>query len=68
MVFRRARDRRWSGERGLAAFALDCCDRKVVGCVAKAKPRLGEDIRDLMAESLEYRSAAGTTRPPRCIQ
>jgi putative transposase len=58
----------WSGERVHVAFALDCCDREVVGWVAKAEPLLGEDIRDLMAESLEYRFGNGTTRAPRRIQ
>lgn len=58
----------WSGERVHVAFALDCCDREVLGWVAKAAYLEGEDIRDLMAQSLEGRFGAGTTRAPLRLQ
>lgn len=58
----------WSGERLYVAFALDCCDREVIGWVAKPTHLLGTDIRDLMAQSLEARFGAGTTRVPHPIE
>lgn len=58
----------WSGERIHVAFALDGCDREVVGWVAKPEHLVGEDIRDLMAQSLEARFGAGTTRVPAPLQ
>lgn len=58
----------WSGERVYVAFALDCCDREILGWVAKAQHLLGEDIRDLMAQSLESRFGAGATRTPKPLQ
>ena len=58
----------WSGERVHVAFALDCCDREVIGWVAKAAPLTGEDIRDLMAQSLESRFGPGTTRTPHPVE
>jgi putative transposase len=37
------------------AFALDTCDREVIGYVAKSGAMTGADIRDLMVQSLESR-------------
>src|SRR6185312_7397854 len=54
----------WSGERVQVAFALDCCDREVLGYVATTAAITGEMVRDLMAEAVETRFGAGTTRVP----
>jgi transposase InsO family protein len=58
----------WSGERVYVAFALDCCDREVLAWVAKPIHLVGEDIRDLMAQSIEARFGAGTTRVPHALE
>jgi putative transposase len=58
----------WSGERVHVAFSLDCCDREAISWVAKAEHLTGDDIRDLMAQSLEARFGAGTTRVPHPIE
>jgi len=58
----------WSGERVHVAFALDCCDREAIAWVAKAEHLVGEDIRDLMAQSLEARFGPGTLRVPNPIE
>ena len=58
----------WSGERVYVAFALDCCDREAIAWVAKAGHLVGEDIRDLMAQSLEARFGAGTLRVPNPVE
>ena len=58
----------WSGERVHVAFSLDCCDREAIAWVGKAAHLTGDDIRDLMGESLEARFGAGTTRTPHPIQ
>lgn len=58
----------WSGERVYVAFSLDCCDREAIGWVGKAEHLIGEDIRDLMAQSIEARFGAGTTKTPRPLE
>jgi putative transposase len=58
----------WNGERVHVAFALDCCDREVIGWVAKPAYLIGQDIRDLMAQSIEGRFGGGTTRVPHPIE
>ncbi len=58
----------WSGERVHVAFSLDCCDREAIAWVAKAGHLTGDDIRDLMAQSLEARFGAGTTRTPHPVE
>jgi putative transposase len=52
----------WDGERVHVAFALDCCDREAIAWVAKTTHLVGQDIRDLMAHSIESRFGAGSTR------
>lgn len=52
----------WSGERVHVAFSLDCCDREVLGWVARPAHLVSEDIQDLMAESLERRFGPGCLR------
>lgn len=58
----------WSGEKLQVAFALDCCDREVLSYIATTGAITGEMIRDLMAESVENRFGAGTTKVPGSIQ
>ena len=58
----------WSGEKIQVAFALDCCDREVLSFLATTGAITGEMIRDLMAESVENRFGAGTTRVPAPLQ
>jgi putative transposase len=58
----------WSGERVQVAFAMDCCDREVIGYVATTAAITGEMIRDLMAESVEKRFGAGARGVPHPIE
>ena len=48
----------WNGERVHVAFSLDCCDREAIAWVAASRHLDGQDIRDLMAQSVETRFAA----------
>lgn len=45
----------WSGEAIHVAFSLDCCDREAISFVAADTHLNGEDIRDLIAASVEQR-------------
>lgn len=45
----------FNGEKVEVAFALDTCDREILGYVAKAEAMTGADIRDLMVYSIEHR-------------
>jgi len=45
----------WSGEAVHVAFSLDCCDREAISFVAADAHLNGEDIRDLIAASVEQR-------------
>ena len=58
----------WSGERVYVAFALDCCDRELVGFVARSEPLCGEHIRDMMVQAVESRFGAGTRQLPAKIE
>ncbi len=59
------RDTRWcsdgfefrceDGAKLSVTFALDCCDREAIGWVASPTGYSGDDIRDLMLESVEKR-------------
>ncbi len=44
-----------NGDRVFVAFALDTCDREIVGYIASTVGIDGSQIRDLMTESVEYR-------------
>jgi hypothetical protein len=44
-----------NGEKVRVAFALDCCDREVLGHVATTEGIKGEDVQDLMITAVEYR-------------
>lgn len=57
-----------SGERVHVAFAMDCCDREILAWVARPHSLLGEDVRDLMAQSIEHRFGEGSTRAPAPLQ
>ena len=58
----------WSGERVYVAFALDCCDRELVGFVACSEPLCGENIRDMMVQAVESRFGAGTRKLPMPVE
>jgi putative transposase len=57
----------WSGELVEVAFAMDTCDREILGYVATTAAITGEMIRDLMAEAMEYRFGC-VDRVPQPIQ
>ena len=42
-----------NGDKVRVAFALDCCDREVMGFVATTEGIKGEDVRDLMVTAVE---------------
>lgn len=54
-------------EKVRVAFALDCCDREVMGHVATTEGIKGEDIRDLMVTAAEHRFGR-INRLPRTIE
>lgn len=56
----------WNGEKVHVTFSLDCCDREAIRWVASPRHLSGEDVRDLMAESVEARF--GATQCPRPIE
>jgi putative transposase len=53
----------WDGQMVEVAFAMDTCDREVMGYVATTAAITGEMIRDLMAESVEQRFGAVDSVP-----
>ena len=44
-----------NGDRVRIAFAMDCSDREIMSYVATTKGITAEMVKDLMAESIEYR-------------
>lgn len=60
--------RAWSGERVFVAFSLDCCDRQALSFVASTSAITGENIRDLMLDSVHQRFGADARRVPSAIQ
>lgn len=56
----------WDGGKVHVAFSLDCCDREVLSFVASDRHLDGQDVRDLMAESIERRFHA--TQTPHVVQ
>jgi len=54
----------WSGERVHVAFSLDCCDREGLAWVASTAHLDGQNIRDLMAMSVEARFRSTRTAHP----
>jgi putative transposase len=57
----------WNGDRVRLAFSMDCCDREIMSYVATTGGICGDMIRDLMAESIEYRFGM-INRLPHLIQ
>jgi transposase InsO family protein len=57
----------WNGDRVRLAFSMDCCDREIMSYVATTGGICGDMIRDLMAESIEYRFGM-INKLPRRIQ
>jgi putative transposase len=57
----------WNGDRVRLAFSMDCCDREIMSYVATTGGISGDMIRDLMAESIEYRFGM-INKLPRRIQ
>gem|GEM_PF-2790659 len=49
-----------NGDKVYVVFSLDCCDRETIRGVAKTPSFDGQDIRDLMAQSVEERFDATT--------
>jgi putative transposase len=45
------------------AFSLDCCDRAAITFVARPRALCGEDIRDLMTDTLEARFPGARIAP-----
>jgi putative transposase len=45
----------FNGDRVRVAFAMDCSDREVMSYIATTKGITAEMVKDLMAESIEYR-------------
>jgi putative transposase len=54
----------WNGERVYVAFSLDCCDREAIAWVARSAALTGQEIRDLMAMTVEARFGGGSTPHP----
>lgn len=57
----------WSGERVEVAFSLDCCDREAMRYVATTSAITGEMVRDLMAETVDFRFP-GARRLPHLVE
>ncbi|QJT10398.1 IS3 family transposase [Oceanidesulfovibrio marinus] len=55
-----------NGEAVRVAFAIDCCDREVIGHMASSRGISSSMIQDLMLECVEKRF--GTNRTPRPVQ
>ena len=55
-----------NGEAVRVAFALDCCDREIIGYVASTRGISGEMVQDLMLECVEKRFKANRT--PHTVQ
>jgi transposase InsO family protein len=45
----------WNGDKVHVAFSLDCCDREAIAWRGQTAHLCGQDIRDLMATSIESR-------------
>jgi transposase InsO family protein len=53
----------WNGQRVRVAFAMDCCDREIMGYMATTGGITGDMVRDLMASSMEYRFGKADSLP-----
>ena len=52
-----------NGEKVRGAFALDCCDRKVMSWVATTKGIAANLVAELMMQAIENRLGASQTAP-----
>ena len=57
-----------NGDQVQVAFALDCCDREVISWVASSRGINGRMVTDLLAQSIQNRFGADTTKVPSRIQ
>ena len=53
----------WNGQKVRIAFAMDCCDREIMGHIATTGGITGGMVRDLMASSMEYRFGKADSLP-----
>ena len=54
----------FNGQKVRIAFAMDCCDREIMGHIAMTGGITGDMVRDIMASSMEYRfGKAGQPSP-----
>ena len=53
----------WNGQKVRIAFAMDCCDREIMGHIATTGGITGDMVRDLMASSMEYRFGKADSLP-----
>lgn len=53
----------WNKEVVRVIFSLDCCDREILSFIATPGWINGEDVRDLMLQSVEYRFGKVNTAP-----
>ena len=53
----------YNGQKVRTAFAMDCCDREIMGHVATTGGITGDMVRDLMASSMEYRFGKADSLP-----
>jgi len=58
----------WNGDRVRVAFSLDCCDREVIRYVATPTFISGENIRDLLVESVAARFGEQARRLPHPVE
>lgn len=56
----------WNGEKVRVVFALDCCDREIMGFAASTSGISGSMVRDLMLECVEKRF--GTSHTPHRVE
>ena len=54
----------WNGERVHVAFSLDCCDREAIAWRGSTEHFCGQDMRDLMALTIEARFGTTKTSHP----
>ncbi len=53
----------FNAQRIRIAFAMDCCDREIIGHIATTGGITGDMVRDLMASSMEYRFGKADSLP-----
>lgn len=53
----------WNAQKVRVAFAMDCCDREIMGHIATTGGVTGHMVRDLIASSMEYRFGKADSLP-----